>query len=99
MIMAQLHLQDLPHREALHDRLIQVLDLPDHYGRNLDALYDILTERGEQTILWIYPAPQADLQMGGYLSALLDTLQDAAAENPALSLCVVEPGPDAEAPV
>ena len=32
-------------RDALHDYLKLRLDLPDYYGKNLDALYDILTER------------------------------------------------------
>jgi ribonuclease inhibitor len=31
-------------RDALHDHLAQQLQLPEHYGRNLDALYDLLTE-------------------------------------------------------
>jgi ribonuclease inhibitor len=90
MTMLQLHLADLQDKNALHDLLIGALNLPDYYGRNLDALYDILTERGEQTILWVYPNAEADARLGGYLTALLRTLQDAAAENPALSLCIVD---------
>lgn len=90
MIMAQFHLQDIADKAALHDRLIQVLDLPDYYGRNLDALYDILTERGEQTILWVYPDADTAQRLNGYAEALLNTLRDAAAENPALSLCIVD---------
>ena len=90
MMMAQLHLADLPDRAALHDLLAGALKLPDYYGRNLDALYDILTERGEQTILWIYPDEATDARLNGYLTALLNTLQDAAAENPSLSLCIVD---------
>lgn len=27
-----------------HDYLMEVLNLPDYYGKNLDALYDCLTE-------------------------------------------------------
>ena len=90
MTMAQLHLEGLTDRAALHDLLTGALNLPDYYGRNLDALYDLLTERGEQTILWVYPDAEADARLGGYLTALLRTLQDAAAENPALSLCIVD---------
>ncbi len=88
--MVQLHFAGLQDRAALHDLLAGALALPDYYGRNLDALYDILTERGEQTILWVYPDEEADTRLNGYLTALLDTLQDAAAENPALNLCIVE---------
>ena len=36
---------------ALHIYLAYMLDLPAHYGKNLDALYDVLTERGEETVL------------------------------------------------
>ena len=90
MMMAQLHLHDIANKEELHDRLAQLLELPEYYGRNLDALYDVLTDRGEQTILWVYPDEAADTRLGGYLSALLDTLQDASAENPAVSICIME---------
>lgn len=90
MMMAQLHLEGLTDRAALHDLLIGALNLPDYYGRNLDALYDILTERGEQTILWVYPDEESDAKLNGYLTALLNTLQDAAAENPALSICIMD---------
>ena len=31
---------------ALHDILAATLPLPDYYGRNLDAFYDVLTEFG-----------------------------------------------------
>ena len=30
--------------EKIHDYLKKALDLPAHYGNNLDALFDILTE-------------------------------------------------------
>ena len=33
-----------------HDYLIEVFDLPDYYGRNLDALYDCMSEREDTTI-------------------------------------------------
>ena len=32
--------------DALHDALAASLPLPAHYGRNLDAFYDVLTEYG-----------------------------------------------------
>ena len=32
--------------EALHDALAAALPLPEYYGRNLDAFYDVLTEFG-----------------------------------------------------
>ena len=32
-------------RKVVHDELKKQLMLPDYYGRNLDALFDVLTER------------------------------------------------------
>ncbi len=33
-------------RAQLHDRILDRLPVPEWYGRNLDALYDVLTEPG-----------------------------------------------------
>ena len=32
----------------LHAALVEQLPLPEHYGRNLDALHDVLTEYGSR---------------------------------------------------
>ena len=47
--MAEVVLDGLEIRsvEEVHDRFAQALDLPDYYGRNLDALFDCLTDRRE----------------------------------------------------
>ncbi len=34
--------------DDLHAAFAEALDLPDYYGRNLDALYDVLTETTEE---------------------------------------------------
>ena len=39
-----------------HDYLAQMLGFPDYYGKNLDALYDLLTGQGEETLVWILHA-------------------------------------------
>ena len=57
-----------------HDYLIKKLDLPDYYGRNLDALYDCLTDIGIET--------QIELINSEYVSLdLIDTFFDAALES------------------
>lgn len=43
-------MQELP--EA-HDYLKEILRFPDYYGKDLDALFDCLTERAEETMLFI----------------------------------------------
>ena len=73
-------------RVTAHTHLAERLELPTYYGRNLDALYDVLTEIGEETeIILTNPAAVAE-QMGKYGEALLATLQEAAEENPNLTV-------------
>ena len=40
-------LKDVTTKKALHEAIARELPLPDYYGHNLDALYDVLTEQGE----------------------------------------------------
>ena len=71
-------------RMSAHSHLAERLALPTYYGRNLDALYDVLTEVGEETeIILTDPAAVVE-QMGKYGEALLATMQEAAEENPRL---------------
>ena len=67
---------------AVHDLFTRALDLPEWYGRNLDALYDVLTERGEPLRLLVRNREA----LAEYAEDLLRTLAEAAAENPALEL-------------
>lgn len=41
-------------KEELHEILKETLPLPDYYGGNLDALYDVLTEMGDDWNLIFY---------------------------------------------
>lgn len=72
----------LPAAEAVHDLFARALTLPAWYGRNLDALYDVLTERGEPLRLLVRNREA----LAEYAEDLLRTLAEAAAENPALEL-------------
>ena len=40
---------ELTTMEQIHDFLKEELNFPDHYGKNLDALYDCLTDISEET--------------------------------------------------
>ena len=75
-------------KDALHDCLANGLQLPSYYGRNLDALFDLLTERGEETEIVVTEWEALSLQLGHYAAALMDTLYDAAKENPKLTIKV-----------
>ncbi len=75
-------------RQAAHSHLAQRLALPDYYGRNLDALYDLLTQIGTDTELVLRDSDALVKTLGRYGKALMDTLADAAKENPHLKLTV-----------
>lgn len=69
-------------RERAHDHLGQQFALPEYYGRNLDALYDLLTERKEPTDIVLRNRGALEEHLGAYAHALLQTLRDAARDNP-----------------
>lgn len=63
-----------------HDYLMQALDLPDYYGRNLDALYDCLSEM--ECDIELVNADEVD-------GDIIDTFVDAANENVFLTFKIV----------
>ena len=67
---------DITNREQLHDALSEALELPEWYGRSLDALYDCLTDLSVPTTIHVEHWPQED-----YLQRALTVIQDAAEEN------------------
>ena len=76
-------------REQLHDTLSEQLALPAYYGRNLDALFDCLTDIREDTQLQLVHAEALFAHLGVYAD-VLTVLRDACAENPRLRFDVVE---------
>lgn len=71
-------------REQLHDTLAQQLAFPAHYGRNLDALYDCLTDLTEDVELRLVHREELFAHLGVYADVLQALLRDACAENPRL---------------
>ena len=73
-------------RVAVHNHLVERLQLPSYYGRNLDALYDVLTEIGTDTELILEDPAAVVENLGKYGEALLSTMQEAAESNPHLTI-------------
>lgn len=71
-------------RPAAHSYLARRLELPAYYGRNLDALYDVLTDIGVETELILENPGSVVENLGKYGEALLRTMQEAAEVNPHL---------------
>lgn len=73
--------ETLADQEALHDRLAEDLGFPDWYGRNLDALYDCLTDLREAEVV-IRASGLTLHECRGYAARVLRVLEKAAEENP-----------------
>lgn len=65
--------------ERGHDYLMEMLNFPEYYGKNLDALYDCLCEIECDIVL---------INSGEVDDDILDTFKDAANENSSLEFCI-----------
>ena len=77
-------------REALHEWFAGELELPEYYGRNVDALFDCLTGLCVPTRLVVARAEALRQELGAYGSLVLEALADAAAENEQFELAFVD---------
>ena len=62
-----------------HCYLQQMLELPDYYGKNADALFDCLTEISQETLLWLNASDRIHPN-------LLHVFEEAAEQNHFLTL-------------
>ena len=59
---------------------------PDWYGRNLDALWDCLTEYGEPLEIRLVHLQELEASLGPFWRGLRRVLGEAPAENPLVSI-------------
>ncbi|MDI9490465.1 MAG: barstar family protein [Clostridiaceae bacterium] len=90
MRLIQFDFIDIKDKETLHEYLAEKLDLPDHYGNNLDALWDCLLELSEYTLIEMKNIFSLYGYLGDYSAKFLKTLDDAALANSFLWLKVLE---------
>ena len=64
-------------REDLHRQMESVLNFPEWYGGNLDALHDCLTELMEEVDIRIIHTEELKSVLGDYADTLLRVLRDA----------------------
>lgn len=77
-------------QEQVQDYMALMFEFPDYYGKNLDALYDMLTELGEDTCVGVFgteDGPERDERLISYLNRVSQVFQDAQEENS--HLCVI----------
>ena len=66
---------------TLHKYLKEQCGFPEYYGNNLDALYDVLTDREEPLEIQLDHAQELKEVLCGYGEAFIETLEDAAASS------------------
>lgn len=64
-------------RESLFALLRQKLNLPEDCGKNLDAVYDLLTEPGKDRIITVKHPALLRERLGDYAERLFRMLEDA----------------------
>ena len=78
--------RDLLSRSDLHRTLAGALSFPDHYGNNLDALHDCLTDLSEETCIRLVNWQAAEETLGIYAFAARRAMGDAARNHPFLTV-------------
>lgn len=82
MLICILDGNNITDKKTLHDTLAGSLRLPDWYGRNLDALYDCLSDIQEETEIRILHGEALEDHLGNYGKALRKAVRGACRENP-----------------
>lgn len=73
-------------KDDLNEAIMRALPLPEYYGANLDALFDVLTDISEETEIYFTNSEEAYVYMPKYMASLKRVCEDASAENPAVSV-------------
>ena len=69
-------------KAGLHLQLTELLDLPEYYGNNLDALADCISEIHQDTCLVLEHPEALQESLGDYADRLFRLLEHCASENP-----------------
>ena len=91
--MYQIDIRNIASKAEFHDKIRSAIEVPDYYGNNLDALFDVLTEIGEETHIEFIVPPE-DAVLGDDVKKLLKGLTriagDITEENPNVTITLTE---------
>lgn len=71
-------------KASTHCYLKKVMEFPEYYGRNLDALWDLLSTISTPTTIRIDHRDVLIENLGGYGERLIEVFREAASENDSL---------------
>lgn len=80
-------------RETAHETLRRRFSFPDYYGKNLDALYDLLSCEDRLTLILLFNGNQLNQLPEDYGQSLVQTIREAAAFNHRLRLVTIRKMP------
>ncbi len=66
-----------------HAYLKKMLELPEYYGMNADALFDCLTEESREVLIWLNSSDKIHPR-------ILKTFEEASQENPFITIIEIE---------
>lgn len=69
-------------KENLHDELVLKFGLPEFYGRNLDAFYDMMTEWSKPVLIVLFGEKEIIKNLGDYGKSFIKVLKTSSRENP-----------------
>lgn len=72
----------LTDRNGAHDEIVRALPVPEYYGRNLDALWDVVSCMDAEILI------ENAAAASGYGEQVLDLLREAAEENSRLTVVI-----------
>lgn len=75
-------------KESAHDHLYEQFSFPAYYGRNLDALYDLLSAISQPTQILLASRDAMIEALDTYGDEMLETFEQAAAENPNITFFI-----------
>lgn len=67
-------------KSSLHEELMTQGNFPDYYGKNLDALWDLLTDYSGDIEINIINGESLSLNLGNYYNSLVGLLMDLSLE-------------------
>ena len=77
----EINLSDVSTRRQFQERVQEILPCPAYFGRNLDALYDLLTEWNDYTEITFSEFREFSHRMPGYAETVQSMCADVMAEN------------------